>query len=69
MPSDLLWCVVEVVGRDGPALARLVAGPVNILMEYSEAVQIQEMLESLTIAIAVMKITKSGKLLLVRYNP
>ena len=57
------------VGREVPALARLAAGPVSILMEYSEAVYAQEMLGSLTNAIAVMKITKSGKLLLLRYNP
>ena len=32
-----LWFLVE-VGRDDPSLARLVAGPVNILLEYSETV-------------------------------
>ena len=63
-----LSCLVE-VGCDVPALTRLAAGPENILMKYSEAVQIQGMLGSLTIAIAVMKITKSGRLLLVRYKP
>ena len=58
-----------VLGCGVPALAALAVVSVYILINYSEALRSQDMLGSLSNAIAVIKIAKSGKLLWLWYKP